>query len=215
MLICLGKMKSSNLFNEIHFSFRKSQDHTCHLACLIQVYYSFTFIQIYPRYQIPPQSEYNDKYMNILLCLHTFTNVNRTVGAILSPILIPYFFALLHKELNIPNTKKTNMQVESPMAFRCSISLPFLQWWYIGYYRQHKTQVGDFQACSQVLYIYLLYTHGPKVLIFTHSYSMPAFLGSCLPCLVPCSHLLFLPQKTSTPQDTEDFLHFSALHSDL
>lgn len=86
MIICLGKMKSSNLFNEIHFGFRKFLDHTYHLACLIQVYYSFTFIQIYPRYQMPPQSEYDDKYVSILMCFNAFTNVNRTVGAILSPM---------------------------------------------------------------------------------------------------------------------------------
>lgn len=35
---------------------------------------------------MPPQSEYNGKCVNILLCLHTFVNVNTTVGAIMSPM---------------------------------------------------------------------------------------------------------------------------------
>lgn len=47
------KMKNTNLLNEINFSFNKYQDHTHHLVCHIQAYYSFTFSQIYLRDQMP------------------------------------------------------------------------------------------------------------------------------------------------------------------
>lgn len=54
---------------------------------------------------------------------------------------------LLDKELKRWNTKKVKYASwKSPMVFRCSISLLFLQWWHIGYYTGHRQETSKLSA---------------------------------------------------------------------